>query len=826
MTDHPVLLDIDNVSKSFPGVLALDRVTFRVAGGEVHGLVGENGAGKSTLMGIASGAIRPDHGTVSIGGTRLLPDPEHARELGLAIVRQEPAVMPDLTVGQNIYLGVPAGVRPSVARINEWAANLLRLWSDTSPLQPTDIVGRLSPEQRFIVEIVKALAAEPKVLVLDEPTEHLDKANIERLFRCIDQAVGRGAAVVYISHRILEVRQVSNIITVLRDGAAQGTYPVDEVDEQRIVELIVGRELTREFPPKTKEQPDRPAVLEVENFAGSGFTGISLTVARGEIVGLAGIDGAGQREFLRGLAGLIAGRGTVRVNGSRVSVATSDAAARAGIRYLPGDRHREGLLAELSVRENFSLRSLRLDAPFGWIDGQSESQRAREAVANMAVKTPTLETPIQSLSGGNQQKLVLASVLASKPAVLLVDEPTQGVDVGARLEIYQTLRKVADQGTAIVVVSSDAAELAGMCDRVVVISRGHAVYEARGDEVVEGRITSAILTASTVRGHQKRTISRFWNWAAGNTAPLVMVAAAIFLTGLYASHASEFYLSPRNLGGTLWLVATLALVAYGQQIALLVGGIDLSVGPLMGLLLVTASFFFTSSNSPFDFALGIAALFAVAVATGIVNWLFIVSVRLHPMIATLATFMIIQALSLMLRPSPAGLIDIGFMSALGTRVSFVPIAMIVVVILAVILEFLLHRSRIGIILRGLGSRPQAARVAGIRPNLALLVTYVGSAIFAAFAAITMIAQVGIGDARSGVSYTLSSIAAVVIGGGSLLGGRGSFIGALLGALLIYQVYVLATFLQVGDAWQYFLLGGLILASVTLYSKSRQLAEAR
>jgi ribose transport system ATP-binding protein len=825
MNEQHSLLQIDGVTKTFPGVLALDNVTFSVRAGEVHGLVGENGAGKSTLMAVASGALVPESGRVVINGTQTKGDTEQARRLGLAIVRQEPALMPDLTVAENLYLGVPAEQRPSLMSTSEWAQQLLRQWSENVAIDANERVLSLTPEQRFIVEIVKALSAKPKVLVLDEPTEHLLAEDVDRLFERIRGVTASGCSVVYISHRIREVQKIANRITVLRDGQGQGTYDAERLSEQQIVELIVGGTLDREFPAKAGNG-STSTVLDVVSLGGAGFTDVSVRVRQGEIVGLAGIDGNGQREFMSALAGLVRSRGTVSVNGRPANLQDSQAAAASGIRLLPGDRHREGIFGQLSVRENFSIRSLPLDSIKGWISQRSEARRAREAVTGFAVKTPSVETPIRSLSGGNQQKLVIASVLASHPEVLLVDEPTQGVDIGARMEIYKVLRQAAAAGTAVIVVSSDALEVAGLCDRVLIFSRGHIVKELRDGAVSENNITSAVLTATTERVRGTASIAAFWKWASGDWAPLVMLAFTVCALGLYAAHVNEAYLSARNVSGMLALVATLAIVSYGQQALMLVGGIDLSVGPLMGLMVVIQSFFLNDGSALSHQLTGWAIACLVAVAVGLVNWVLVCPFRLHPMVATLATYMALQAVSLILRPVPGGIIADSLVDTISTQIGFVPVIAIVAAVLAIALEFALFRTRMGLVFRGVGSRLESARMAGVRTQLTLLAAYVGCSLFAAVAAVPMMAQVGSGDPNAGINYTLASIAAVVIGGASLFGGRGSFVGSLLGALLIIQVNVVTSFLDIGDSWQSYLLGGMILVSVALYSKSREMAVAK
>ncbi len=821
-------LQIVGVSKAFPGVQALDNVTFNVRSGEVHGLVGENGAGKSTLMAVASGALAADQGKVVINGTQIRADPEQARELGLAIVRQEPSLMPDLTVAENFFLSIEPKRRPRLSRINDWAQQLLKKWSDDVAISVRDRVISLNAEQSFIVEIVKAVAAEPRVLVLDEPTEHLAAEDVQRLFQRVRMFTAAGSAVVYISHRIREVQQIADRITVLRDGKGQGTYIARELTEQKIIELIVGGSVKREFPPKKAGQNGTDPVLEVRGLQGKAFSDVTLCLQQGEIVGLAGIKGNGQREFLRAVAGLYRHRGDVQVEGKRVDLKGPHIAAASGINYLTDDRHREGILGELSVRENFSLRSLGQDLAAGFIRRFGEARRARDAVHTFSVKTPTIETPASSLSGGNQQKLMLASVLASEPKVLLVDEPTQGVDVGARSEIYRILRDITEvKKTPVLVVSSDAKELAGLCDRVAIFSRGHIVRELTGNDVTENNITTAALTSTHVRDRSLyAAIGAAWKWAAGDQAPLVMLAVVTLILGVYASFANPHYLTARNLSGMLPIVATLALVAYSQQMVMLVAGIDLSVGSLMGLVVVVASFFFGEQSPVGMEVLGIALIVGVAVGVGFINWLLVDPLHLHPMAATLATFIALKAVSLLLRPFPDGMIADKIMEGIATQIGFIPLTLVFAIILGLLFEYMLFRSKWGLFFRGFGSHAEAARVAGIRPRLTTLSAYVGCSLFTAVAAVPMMAQIGIGDPNAGINYTLSSVAAAVIGGASLFGGRGSFVGALFGALLITQVNVVTTFLHLSDSWRYYLLGAMILAGVALYSKSRQKAVAK
>lgn len=811
-----VALELRGVTKEFPGVTALDDVSLEVRAGEVHGVVGENGAGKSTLMAVASGALVPEAGTVTLAGRSMRAgSTAAARERGIAIVRQEPALLPDLSVAENIYLGLSADRRPSLSALTSWTAELLAEWSPDVGIDPAARVEELAAEQRFIVDIVRALAQEPAVLVLDEPTEHLAGEDVERLFRAVRRRVEAGGAVVYISHRIREVKRIADRISVLRDGAHRGTFDASSLDEADIVQLIVGRKLEAVFPAKRAESDSEP-VLETSGLRGPGFSDLSLAVRPGEIVGFAGIEGNGQRDTLRALAGLSARSGDIRVDGEPVAERTS------AIAYLSGDRHREGLFPGLSIRETIGLRVLPRVSTAGVVRSGRERELAESAVRELGVKSPGIETATSSLSGGNQQKVLFAGVLRREPRVLLIDEPTQGVDVGAKSEIYELLRAAArERGMAVVVVSSDGIELEGLCDRVLVFSRGHVVEELRGTAVREDRITAAALTSTSERETgPASSVGRVTRWLAGDTAPLAVVGAAVAALAVAALVINPFYGAPANVTGTLALVAVLAMVALGQTIALMVGVVDLSVGPLMGFVVVVESFLLTAESSSGARVLGLVLLVGVPVGVGVLNWALVDLARMNSIVATLITFIALQALSLVLRPEPGGLFDSRITDVLGGAVGLIPVGFILVVVVAVALQIGLRRSRIGVALRAAGSDAPAAGLNGLAPQRLRLLAFVSCSLLAGLGGLLLMAQVGSGDPTAGGEYTLISISAAVIGGASIFGGRGSFVATVAGALLVTQAIAAVPFLGLEPAWANYLPGAMTLVAVAVYAVSR------
>ncbi|MEO5321589.1 ATP-binding cassette domain-containing protein [Arthrobacter sp. CC3] len=819
-------LDIRSVTREFPGVIALADVDLRVEFGEIHGVIGENGAGKSTLMAIASGALEANSGDVIIDGVTLdNADPQAARALGLAIVRQEPALLPDLSVAENLYLAVQPSLRPAAGDILTWANRQLKQWGDGLSFDASDRVEQLQPQQRFIVEICRALSQDPQVLVLDEPTEHLLRPEVEILFQHVRAHAAKGRAVVYISHRINEVKEITDRLTVLRNGRTVGTSVTQECTTDQIVNLIIGRDLDVFFPDKT-EALRSSNILKLENFHTRGLHPSNVTFKGGEIVGLAGIDGNGQREFLRSLAGIARSRGAIEIGGRRIERYGHRSAVANDVVYVPGDRHNEGILTGLSVRENLSLRNFKSLGTAGWVSARAETTMAERIIQDYAIKTPSTETMIDSLSGGNQQKVLIGSALARGPKVLLVDEPTQGVDIGAKSEIYALMRAAANEGAIVIVWSSDASELAGISDRVLVFSRGQVVREIIGDSISEREITQAALTSDVERGREASARRRLLLWLAGDHAPLWVVSLIIAAMALVGVTANPLFLGANNIGGILALTGVLALVSFGQLLVLLTGGIDLSTGPLVGLVAIIASFYLVDGASLVESASGWLIIFGTALLVGFVNWALIDLVRLSPIVATLVTYMAIQGVSFIFRPSPGGFISSSVTDPISAVVGPVPVTFVVVLAMGIGLNVALKRSRPGVSLRAVGSKEEAARVNGLSPKRVRMWAYLGCSLLSALAGILFMAQTATGDARAGSGLTLLGITAAVVGGASIFGGRGSFIGVLLGALMVQMMNSLTVFLRFSPDWQYYLVGAMTLGAVALYSIARQRAASR
>ncbi|HEY8485472.1 MAG TPA: sugar ABC transporter ATP-binding protein [Longimicrobiales bacterium] len=490
------LLEAVGIRKSFAGVRALERADFELRAGEVHALVGENGAGKSTLIKVITGAVQPDGGEIRLNGVPLGSySPRVAKSLGIVAIYQQPALFRELTVAENIALGlepVRAWRRVDWRERRRRAAELLaRVGAE---IDPDAVAGDLSMPQQQLVEIARAVGADARVLILDEPTASLSEEDTRNLFRVIRELRARGVGMIYISHRLEELPVIADRVTVLRDGRTIETRPMPEVDRAQLIQLMVGRELSAVFPKRPVEPGE--VVLELRGLgcSAAGVRDVNLEVRAGEIVGLAGLVGAGRTELARTIFGLTpADAGEIRLRGERVVIGSPAEAIERGIAYVPEDRRRHGVVLEMSVGANITLASLRAFSRFGVLDFRREREVAAEYARRLGVKTPSIHARVATLSGGNQQKVALSRWLVTRPSVLILDEPTQGIDVGAKSEIHELMNELAAQGVAILMISSELPEILGMSDRIAVMRGGTVVAVLERAEATQERILALAL---------------------------------------------------------------------------------------------------------------------------------------------------------------------------------------------------------------------------------------------------------------------------------------------------------------------------------------------
>jgi ABC-type sugar transport system ATPase subunit len=490
------VLAVDGLSKSFPGVRALHDVRFDVRTGEVHALLGENGAGKSTLIKIVSGVYRPDAGTTRVDSREVqFGGPQEAQAAGIATVFQELLLFPELSVAENIFLG--HAPRKRFGGI-DWRAMRTRAAEILASLEIHELdvdapVSALSVANRQRVEIAKALSLNARVLILDEPTAALPEADVLRLFAIVRNLRARGVGVVYISHRMAEIFALADRVTVLRDGEHVATKAVADTTEPELIAMMVGRTIDHLFP-KLDTRTGAP-VLEVRDLVSPPVVrGVSLTVRSGEIVGLAGLIGSGRSELAQTVFGMTpATSGEIRIDGKPVRIGSAAEAKRHGIAYVPEDRGSQGVIRPMSLRENVSLAVLRRVARLGFIDHGDEEALAADAIARFSIRARGPEQVVGKLSGGNQQKVVLGKWLATRPRLLIMDEPTRGIDVGAKAEIHKLMSELTAQGLAVLMISSELPEVLGMSDRILVMREGRIAAEFLRGEADQETIAHAMM---------------------------------------------------------------------------------------------------------------------------------------------------------------------------------------------------------------------------------------------------------------------------------------------------------------------------------------------
>ncbi len=475
----PVILEAKQIRKAFGAVQALKGVSFDLRAGEVHALIGENGAGKSTLIKILTGAVAPDSGEILLRGEPIVDNnPARARALGISVIYQQPALFPDLSVAENIALAAESSKpwhKVDWRARRRHAANLLeRIGSKVSP----DIrAAELSMPEQQMVEIAKAVDANAQVLIMDEPTASLGDQDAANLFRLVSELRAKGTAIIYITHRFEELFLLANRVTVLRDGISIQTCSVAEVTNAELIRLMVGRELETVFPKHQTTLGDTAFEVRQLSCSRLGVKNASLTIRRGEILGLAGLVGSGRTQLAEALFGLAPlDSGEVLLNGQRLTIDSPADAVKAGLAYVPEDRRKHGVILELSIAVNTTLASLdKISSRAGLLDEAKERRLANDLIAKLGVKAQSADTLAKNLSGGNQQKVALARWLITGPKVLILDEPTQGIDVGAKSEIYHLIGRLAESGLAILMISSETPEILGLSDRIAVMAQGEIV---------------------------------------------------------------------------------------------------------------------------------------------------------------------------------------------------------------------------------------------------------------------------------------------------------------------------------------------------------------
>jgi rhamnose transport system ATP-binding protein len=492
MSDY--ILELRAITKSFPGVRALEQVNFQLKQGEIHALMGENGAGKSTFIKIITGVHSPDEGDMYLNGQRVeFKSPNEAQQNGIAAIYQHVICYPDLSVTENIFMGHEK-VHKGTRRIlwNEMHTEARRLLEGLGAnFNPRILMGGLSVAQQQIVEIAKALSTDAKIIIMDEPTAALTKTESEELYKITEQLRDKGTAIIFISHRFEDMYRLASKVTVLRDAQYIGTWEVNELSNENLIMAMVGREITQMFPKRKTEIGEE--VLRVEGLGKTGFyADVSFNLHRGEIVGLTGLVGAGRTEVFQSIFGITSyDKGKVYVKGNEVRISDPLQAMNLGIGYLPEDRQRQGLVLQWGIGRNITLSALERFSKQGWLKDDQEAEVAQSLSERMNVKANSIFDLTSSLSGGNQQKVVVAKLLTAELDIIILDEPTKGVDVGAKFAIYEIINELAEQGYGVILISSEMPEIVGMSDKVIVMREGRITATLDRTEATQEAILEA-----------------------------------------------------------------------------------------------------------------------------------------------------------------------------------------------------------------------------------------------------------------------------------------------------------------------------------------------
>ncbi|MEU0493967.1 ATP-binding cassette domain-containing protein [Mycobacterium sp. NPDC006124] len=838
--DHRVQAELVGASKRFDAIYAVRDVSLQIRAGEVLALVGENGAGKSTCVKMLGGVYHPTDGVIRVGGEDVtLRTPLDAQALGIAVVHQHPGLFPDLPIYENVYAGRPLTSRFGLldhARMSEEA----RRWLETLGLRvdPDMSAGLLSTSEQQLVEIAKALAFDARILILDEPTASLTIGETERLFSVIEDLKARGVAMLFVGHRLEEIMAVSDRITVMRDGRWVADLVTADTDQRRVVELMVGRELTDIYPERVATIGD--VVLRLRDLGVGGYVSdVSLDVRAGEVVGLAGLVGAGRTEVARAVFGIDRPTdGQIELDGQPVRITSPASALARGIAYASEDRRGQSIIEDFSILDNATLPVVDQASRFGLIRRRAEFALVDGPLQRMRLKFASYAQPIGNLSGGNQQKVVLAKWLATNPRLLILDEPTQGVDVQAKSEVHHIIAELAQQGLAILMISSDMPELLGTCDRIYVMHQGRITAEfdaERANQIDIGLAATGLLTSDAKIGttsesdleilrskeEEKKaevvSVSRgdrpAWRRALARRefGLLVAMIAVLFPLGIM----NPDLLGASNLGNLAVTTALIGVACLGQMVVMLTRNIDLSLGSVIGLS-AYASAWAMSDLPNMPAVVGIAIAICVGVVCGAVNGVIVAYGRVPSIVVTLGTLAIFRGVDAILssgRQISSGMVPRGWLDWTAGR--FLGISMLVWIGLALFVLFavFLRTTRFGRDIYASGSNPAGADLIGIRTRMLVFAAFVISGTLAGFAGAMWASHFATVDGQLAYGLELTLVASVVVGGVSLRGGAGTVVGVLLGTITLIIIQNAITVARINPSYLQAFFGGAILLTV-------------
>ncbi len=819
-----------DASKRFGGTVALADATFDLVAGEVLALLGENGAGKSTCVKLLAGVYRPDSGAVLVDGAPVETwSPLEAARRGIAVMHQHPGLFGDLSVFENIFIGhMPHGPFGIIDedRMRAKAGELIDVVGlGCRPEQP---LRDLRTSEQQLVEIARALSVDAKVLIMDEPTAALSQREVERLFAVVAGLKARGVAMMFVGHRMEEIYRVADRIAVLRDGRLIGVERAADLGRDRAVQMMVGRPLSAVYP-QWQATPGH-AVLEVDGLSREGaFADVSFAVRAGEVLGLGGLVGSGRTEIARVLFGIDRPTGgSIRLAGQEVDFPNPAAAMAAGIAYVSEDRLGQSLVMDFPVLANASLPVIGKATIAGLVRRRSELGLVEPHLKRLRLKFRSFDQPVRTLSGGNQQKVVLSKWLATRPRLLILDEPTQGIDVESKAEVHAMVAELARQGLAIILISSELPELVGMCDRIVVLREGRQTAQFDRGEADQERVIRAATDADHDAPAPVGTLAEADQREDGGS-PVGRLARRIagrrefgLVCAIAAVAVPVTILNPRmisgeNLTAVAMDAALLMIVAVAQMLVLLTRNIDLSVASVIGLAAYgAASFMHLHPASPVLAGVGIAC--AIGLACGLANGLVVTVGGVPAIVVTLGTLAVFRGLDSLWAGGhqiSADQVPQSWLDMTGARVAGIPAVILIALVTLVVIGLVLRRLPTGRQLYAVGSNPDGAALIGLRTTALVLGAFVTAGLLAGFDGALWASRYATVDARVALGYELTVIASVVVGGVAIRGGAGTVLGVALGALTLLIIENGLTLVRVDPLWLQGVYGLVILVAVAV-----------
>ncbi len=825
---HRVVAALSGATKVFGGTVAIADVSIELRAGEVLALLGENGAGKSTCVKLLAGVYRPDAGSVRVEGEAVsFHSPLQAQRAGIAVMHQHPGLFPDLSIGENLFIGqtgTSSGWLIDRGHIRTEARRLLKLVGLDADIDAP--LSQLRTSEQQLVEIARALSQDARVLIMDEPTAALSQREVERLFAVVNDLRAHGVAMMFVGHRMDEIYRVADRIAVLRDGRLVGTERASDLTREHAVRLMVGRSLDGLYPHHMAAPGE--VVLRAEGLSREGaFKDVSFELRAGEILGFGGLVGSGRTEVARVLFGIDQPTaGTMTLDGAPVRFASARDAMDRGIAYVSEDRIGQSLVMDFSILTNASLTVLDETTRLGLVSRAKELAFATPFLDRLRLRFRSYDQPVSTLSGGNQQKVVLSKWLATRPRVLILDEPTQGIDVQAKADVHAMIADLAAQGLAIILISSELPELLGMCDRMIVLREGEVSASfVRADATQE-----KVIGAATDSGK-----------AASETAPSTMaedlldpgegeggpswrrlfarrefgLIAAIAAVVIPISILNPRMLSGANLSALAMDAGLLMTVAVGQMLVVITRNIDLSVAAVIGLAAYGAASTL-HAHPEIGIVGGVLLASAIGLAAGLFNGFVVTWGKVPAIVVTLGTMTIFRGINSLWaggKQVSADQVPQAWLDMTSANLFGIPAVLLIALATLGVIAFALRRTVIGRELYAIGSNPAGAALIGIPARARILLAFAIGGLLAGFDGALWASRYATVDARVAYGFELTVIAAVVVGGVAVRGGSGTVLGVALGALTLLVINNGLTLVRVDPLWLQGVYGLVILAAI-------------